>query len=139
MHAALGKKRTVICFLLPAVLVYAISVILPIFWSGYYSLFDWNGIGEKVFIGMQNFQELMGDQELWSSAWKTIVYTFFQVILQVGGGLLLALLLTKIVRGRNFFQTLYYIPVIISSVALCQMFKIFLPYSRSDCLISCFR
>ena len=63
MHAALGKKRTVICFLLPAVLVYAISVILPIFWSGYYSLFDWNGIGEKIFVGIGNFQELIGDQE----------------------------------------------------------------------------
>ena len=106
MHAALGKKRTVICFLLPAVLVYAISVILPIFWSGYYSLFDWDGIGEKIFVGIGNFQQLVGATSRNSGPplWKTIVYTFFQVVLQVGGGLLLALLLTKIVVGKKNFS-----------------------------------
>lgn len=53
---------------------------------------------------------------------QTIVYTILQILFQVGGGLLLALLLTLLVKKRAVFQTIYYIPVVISSVAVCQIF-----------------
>lgn len=123
METLLRRKRTILCFLLPGVLVYLISVIVPIIWSGYYSVFDWNGFGEKTFIGLQNYQRLLQDQELWESVIHTLVYAVWQIILQVGGGLLLAVLLSNMVVLRKPMQILYYLPVIVSSVALCQMFK----------------
>lgn len=123
MRSILRNKKTILCFLLPALLVYLLSVIVPILWSGYYSLFDWNGFSDKEYIGFANFAKMLGDTELWDSIINTLVYTFFQIILQVGGGLVLAMLLTKIPFFRRGFQTLYYLPVIVSTVALCQMFK----------------
>lgn len=123
METLLRRKRTILCFLLPGVLVYLISVIVPIVWSGYYSLFDWNGFGEKTFLGIQNYTQLMHDKEFWSSVGHTMVYALWQIILQVGGGLLLAVLLSNMVVLRKPMQVMYYLPVIVSSVALCQMFK----------------
>ena len=123
MHSILRNKKTILCFLLPALLVYLLSVIVPIIWSGYYSLFDWNGFSGKECVGFANFAKMLGDSELWDSVINTLVYTFFQIVLQVGGGLVLAVLLTKLPFFRRGFQTLYYLPVIVSTVALCQMFK----------------
>lgn len=50
-------------------------------------------------------------------------YTLFELILQVLGGLLIAIFLSRIVHFRAGLQTLYYIPVIISTVAICQIFS----------------
>lgn len=123
MHSMLRDKKTILCFLLPALLVYLLSVIIPIVWSGYYSMFNWNGFSDKEFTGFHNFTRLLKDKELWNSVINTIIYTLFQIILQVGAGLLLAVLLTKIPVFRRGFQILYYLPVIVSTIALCQMFK----------------
>lgn len=123
MESLLKKKSTILCFLVPGVLVYLLSVVVPIFWSGYYSLFDWNGFGDKLFVGISNYEKLIVDQEMWESVMNTLVYSFWQIILQVGGGLLLATLLSSMVKLRKPLQSMYYLPVIISSVALCQMFK----------------
>lgn len=123
MNSILRNRRTILCFLLPATAVYLLSVIIPIIWSSYYSLFEWNGFGDQEFVGMANYVEMLDDTELWGSVINTFIYTAWQLILQVGGGLVLAVLLTKLPLFRQGFQTLYYLPVIISTVALAQMFK----------------
>lgn len=123
MDTLLRRKRTILIFLLPGVLIYLTSVVVPIIWSGYYSFFDWNGYGAKTFVGLANFQKLMQDKEFWGSVTNTLIYSLWQIILQVGGGLLLAVLLNNMVVLRKPMQILYYLPVIVSSVALAQMFK----------------
>lgn len=123
MNSLLGKKKTIVGFLLPGVIVYSVSVVIPILWSVWYSLFNWNGYSVKEFCGVSNYMALIADKEMWQSVWHTINLSVWQVILQVGGGLLLALVLNRMVVFRKTFQALYYLPVIISSVALCQMFK----------------
>lgn len=123
MDRLLRKKQTIMCFLLPGIIVYTMSVIVPIIWSAYYSLVEWSGYGELTFVGLGNFKKLMSDTEFWDSVFHTLFYAVGQIILQVGGGLLLAVLLSNIVVFKKPLQVLYYLPVIISTVALCQMFK----------------
>ena len=110
-------------FLFPAFLIYTAFVIVSIVWAGYYSFFDWSGVGEKIFVGFKNYVELLTQDTVFrSTVWHTIVYTIINVAIQVFGGLLFAVLLSRIKRGRVALQTLYYIPVVISSVAICQIF-----------------
>ena len=123
MDKLLRNKRTILSFLLPGLIVYTISVIIPIIWSAYYSLQQWNGYGEMTYVGFENFRKLLADTEFWDSVMHTLIYAVGQIILQVGGGLLLAVLLCNIVVFRKPLQVMYYLPVIISTVALCQMFK----------------
>lgn len=54
MKKILSDKRAIAVFLLPAALVYAIFAIYPVIMSGYYSLLDWNGVGDAKFIGLSN-------------------------------------------------------------------------------------
>lgn len=123
MDKLLRNKRTILCFLLPGVVIYTVSVIVPIIWSAYYSLVEWNGYGDMTYVGFENFRKLAADTEFWDSVIHTLIYALGQIVLQVGGGLLLAVLLTNIVVLRKPLQVMYYLPVIISTVALCQMFK----------------
>ena len=123
MQKAFGKKSVIFMFLFPALLIYSGFVIVSIVWAGYYSFFDWSGVGEKIFVGFKNYVELLTQDTVFrSTVWHTIVYTIINVAIQVFGGLLFAVLLSRIKRGRVALQTLYYIPVVISSVAICQIF-----------------
>ena len=123
MQKAFGKKSVILLFIFPAFLIYTAFVIVSIIWAGYYSFFDWGGVGEKVFVGLKNYIELVTQDEVFrATIGHTLVYTVINVAIQVFGGLLFAVLLSRIKRGRVALQTLYYIPVVISSVAICQIF-----------------
>ena len=67
MDKLLRNKRTILCFLLPGIIVYTISVIVPIIWSAYYSLVEWSGYGDITYVGFENFRKLMVDTEFWDS------------------------------------------------------------------------
>ena len=110
MQKAFGKKSVIFLFIFPAFLIYTAFVIVSIIWAGYYSFFDWSGVGEKVFVGLKNYIELITQDEVFrSTVWHTLVYTVINVAIQVFGGLLFAILLSRIKRGRVALQTLYYI------------------------------
>ena len=110
-------------FLLPAFIVYTLFVVVSVIWAGYYSLFDWSGVGEKIFLGINNYKQLFTqDTVFWTTVLHTLVYTVICVVIQVFGGLLFAIFLSRITKFRAGLQTLYYVPVVISSVAICQIF-----------------
>ncbi|MCP1110535.1 carbohydrate ABC transporter permease [Ohessyouella blattaphilus] len=123
MQKAFGKKSVIFVFLFPALLIYTALVIVSIIWAGYYSFFDWSGVGDKIFVGLSNYIELFTNDDVFrASVGHTVIYTIINVAIQVFGGLLFAILLSRITKGRVVLQTLYYIPVVISSVAICQIF-----------------
>ena len=98
-------------------------VFVPIIWSVYHSFYRWSGLGTKEYIGVKNFIQLFtADRNFWPVFSQTFIYTGLQITFQVGGGLALAILLVNIQKGRSILQAIFYIPVIISSVAICQIF-----------------
>lgn len=124
MQTTFGKKSVIMTFLLPAFLLYTVMVLVSIIWAGYYSFFDWSGVGEMTFAGLNNYITLLtSDRAFWESVLQTLIYTVICVTIQVFGGLLFAIFLTRVTRFRAGLQTLYYVPVVISSVALCQIFS----------------
>ena len=108
MQKAFGKKSVIFLFIFPAFLIYTAFVIVSIVWAGYYSFFDWSGVGEKVFVGLKNYIELLTQDEVFrATVWHTLIYTVIKVAIQVFGGLLFAILLSRIKKGRVALQTLY--------------------------------
>ena len=80
MQKAFGKKSVIFMFLFPAFLIYTAFVIVSIVWAGYYSFFDWSGVGEKIFVGFKNYVELLTQDTVFrSTVWHTIVYTIINV------------------------------------------------------------
>ena len=83
MNSLLGKKKTIIGFLLPGVIVYSVSVVIPILWSVWYSLFNWNGYGAKEFCGISNYLTMLADREMWQAVWHTVNLSVWRYILKV--------------------------------------------------------
>ena len=60
-------KKVPVCigFLLPVFLIYTIFLFVPLVQSAYYSLTSWNGVTEKVFVGLDNFKALFSNSDYW--------------------------------------------------------------------------
>lgn len=130
MKKIYSNKLHIVLFLAPAVLLFVGILIAPIFMSGYYSFFDWNGMGEKTFLGLENYKELFTSDNIgFMKALKnTILLAFFSVLLQLPLALFLALILGKGRKGERGFLSIYFLPVLISTVVIGQLWlKIYNP------------
>lgn len=130
MDKFLKDKKAIFLFVFPALLIFFIAVILPICFSVYYSLLKWDGIGKGTFIGLSNYLHLFinNTDGFTKSVQNSFILAILSIFIQLPLSLLLALILARGVKGENFFRTIYFIPVIISTVVIGQLWmKIYNP------------
>ncbi len=130
MKKLYSNKLTIILFILPALLLFLVILIAPIFISGYYSFFDWNGFGKKTFIGLENYQELFTSNSIgfMKALGNALLLALLSVAVQLPLALGLALLLGKGRKGERGFLSIYFLPVLISTVVIGQLWlKIYNP------------
>ncbi|MFH5185005.1 carbohydrate ABC transporter permease [Paenibacillus sp. TAB 01] len=115
------RKHTafLIGFIGPALLIYVTYVIFPIFSTFYYSLFNWNGIqSEKTFILFDNYAKLMADSIFWKTVVNNLLLVVASIVTQLPLGLIMALILFAPIKGMRLFRTVYFMPLLMSTVAL---------------------
>lgn len=118
------SRTSVLVFLLPPLLLYGAAVLFPILQSLYLSFFSWDGISPGVFVGLSNYSRMLaGDDIFWHAFSHTIGYVVVCLVLQLGGGLIVASLLMSLRRGRELIKTLYLLPAVISTVAIAFLFQ----------------
>lgn len=130
MDKLLKDKKAIFLFVFPALLVFVVAILLPICFSIYYSLLDWDGIGKGTFIGLKNYINLFVNNKdgFLISVKNSFILAVLSVFIQLPLSLILALVLARGVKGENFFRTVYFIPVIISTVVIGQLWmKIYNP------------
>ncbi len=121
---SLRTRTAIAAFLLPGLLFYIAAVLLPILGSLGLSLYDWDGITDPEFVGLDNYAKMLWRDDLfWGSFFHSFVYLVINLFFQLGLGLLLANLLLSVRRGREMFKTLYFLPTIISTVAIAFLFR----------------
>ncbi len=125
MKNYINKLTLPVLFLAPVFLIYTIFLFLPMLQTSYYSLTQWNGVSEKVFIGLGNYKELMKNNDYWITFFNTLKLTVVSLIVQISFGLLLAYLLYTKTRGMKIFRTVFFLPVVIAPVAIGLMFSLF--------------
>ncbi len=132
-HFGRGWARaTPYLLLLPGLLFYIIIALGPSLATTVFSFTDATGIkGAPVnWIGLDNYKEFltMGQaaKDNIDAFWRTIIFMIFVTFIQFGLGLLLAVLLNQKIRGRNFFRTLYFMPVILGAVIQGLIWSLFL-------------
>lgn len=119
------KLTFVILFILPAFVVYTAFVVVPVFFSVYYSFTDWDGIGKPVFHGITNYITLLKTKEYWKILWNTMQLLFASCFIQVPVATVLAFLLLRKTRGYKVFRAFYFIPVVVAPIAIGIMFSVF--------------
>lgn len=125
-----GDALTIFLFLLPALILFVGILIAPIVMSGYYSFFDWNGFSDKTFIGLNNYKELFTSNSIGfvKALGNSILLAALSVFIQLPISLGLALMLGKGIKGERLFLSVYFLPVLISTVVIGQLWlKIYNP------------
>lgn len=117
-------------FVTPAVAIFTIFYILPFIWVFYLGLHSWDGIvplKEAVFVGLNNFKEIIfGDSNWWqamrNAGYITLIALTFQNLL----AFLLALACDREMRLKNFYRVIFFIPPVLSEmvVGMCWRFII---------------
>jgi len=113
------NKKTIILFLLPALLIYICVVAAPVFSTVYNSFFKWNLVDAKKFIGFNNFTQLFTIDKIFKTSLNnTLLLMVLSIVIQVPLAILLAVAITSVTRGKRYFKTVYFMPNILASVAV---------------------
>ncbi|MGG4129150.1 sugar ABC transporter permease [Paenibacillus illinoisensis] len=110
-------------FILPAFLVLAVFHLLPAVASAVISVLNWDGLGKAAFIGLDNYAALIHDTHFLKACIHTILFTVISVPVTMILATAVALLLNRNLRGRTFYRTLYFIPVVTMSTAVGLIWK----------------
>lgn len=136
IQKVIGANRMAYVFLLPNLLIFGIFVITPMIMNFFYSMTGGTELflSDREFVGLKNFQILLEcenhldpntcNQDLfWRAVYNTIVF----VVLQVGGmviiSMLTALILNRNIKGRGFFRSVFFYPVLLSPVVVALIWK----------------
>ena len=123
---ARAKSTTIAAtvFLLPALFLIVIFMIYPVIDTFVTSTYKWNGISaDKIFVGFDNWKTLFKDMNFWNSFIHNVIVMIFSILLQIPIGLLLATFLDAGGRKFNFFKIVWFLPYLMSSVAIAFLFN----------------
>lgn len=106
-------------FLLPALFAFVFVILIPFLLGIYYSFTNWDGINyAKDFIGFANYLNIFRDNQFLYSAYATIKYALFSIVLVNVVGFGLALLVTSRARGKNLYRVGFFVPNLIGGIVL---------------------
>ena len=111
-------------FLAPGLFMFIVYVLLPIFQSIWISFHDWDGLGEKVWIGLGNYRELLDDDSFYVSLKNNVIWLLLY-LLAIPAGLAVALFLNQSVTGIRLYKSLFFFPFVISQVVVGLIFTWF--------------
>jgi len=117
------SKLTIFLFLLPALLIFSLYMVAPIPLSAFYSFFRWKGFGERVFVGLSNWFELIGDGIFHKALLNNFKLVFLSLFGQLPIALALAILLAKKTKITDILKTIYFVPLLMSSVAVATLWS----------------
>lgn len=114
-----NKGKDFCIFALPGMFCFLAVVIIPFIYGVYLMLTDWNGVSKtKNFIGLTNFMGVIKDGQFWTSLLLTFKYVILVVVLVNVLAFFLAYLLTRGVKGQNFFRAGFFTPNLIGGIVL---------------------
>lgn len=110
-------------FLIPAIALIIIYMVYPIIDTFVTSQFQWNGISaDKISVGLENWKTLINDSKFWDAFKHNVIVMVFSILLQIPIGMLLATFLDAGGRKLNIFKIIWFLPYLMSSVAIAFLF-----------------
>jgi raffinose/stachyose/melibiose transport system permease protein len=118
---------TIAMFVLPALILYAVFVILPVLQAMQYSLYKWNGLTPLTdFVGLQNYITAFGSKSFTTSIGNNALIVVLSLLVQIPFSLALAVLLNRNFPGRALFRLLFFLPYVLSEAVTGIVFTLML-------------
>jgi raffinose/stachyose/melibiose transport system permease protein len=123
-------EKVAYLFVAPALVLFAVYIFYPLFYILYSGFFEWDGINERTWIGLQNYVKLFtGDPVFWIALRNIVYWIFLTIFPQMFLGFFLAYALNQRMMGRILARAIFYLPAIISAVVIGIVFeRIYNPY-----------
>lgn len=115
------NKIGVTLFLIPALLLLIAFFILPVIYLVFMSLQQWDGLSTPSFIGLGNFAKIFKDKTFIQAIVNNVVWALTAGLVQVPIAMFTAIMLSQKMHGWKLFRTVYFLPQVISGVALATM------------------
>lgn len=113
-------------FLAPSLICLSIFVFYPMIYAFVVSLHQWDALSDMKFIGIENYISLLHDKEWYTTLLRTFMYVLMYVPLLFIMSLLLALIVKHIPIFSGLFRTVYFFPIVLSSVVTGLLWKLML-------------
>jgi raffinose/stachyose/melibiose transport system permease protein len=110
-------------YILPLFVFLGIFIFFGILYNAFISLYDWNGISEKEFIGLTNYINMFSDQKFYEAMSNTLLFLIICIPGSMALGLVFAVLLHSTSIFRNLFKSIYFIPYVIAIVTIGITFQ----------------
>ena len=117
------SDRTGLAFVLPYVIFFIAFVAYPLLFSLILVFHRWNIVSPMEWVGLKNFTRLLVDPLFLKSVGNTLIFLCIHIPLQILIALAFALLLNMRIRGRSFFRAIYFLPVVVSGVAVTILWQ----------------
>lgn len=118
------RNKWPVIFATPFLTAYGLFMLFPMLYSFYLSLFEYNGIVEKHFVGFSNYINLFTKDKLFlKSLFNTVFIMLMSLPANLILGLVVAYLLFSLARGRRVFQVVNFLPYITTPVAIGFIFS----------------
>ena len=118
-------------FLLPTFAAFVIGFIIPFVQGVYLSFCKFQTINKTTFIGVSNYVKAFADTQFTQAFWFTVRFTVVSTLLINVIALMIALLLTRGIKGKNLFRTVFFMPNLIGGIVLGYIWQILL-----NCVLS---
>ena len=123
MKTTKGDKLGIFLFLIPPLALFILFFIYPVGYVFVTSFFKWDGISDAVFVAFKNYSALCKDPIFRSSVVNNVIWALTAGLIQVPLALFVALILSKKPRGWKIFRTVYFMPQVISGIALATLWS----------------
>lgn len=110
-------------FISPYLIGFCVFTAFPLLFSAFSSFTYYNISAVQKWYGLTNFTKLFSDELFWKSLYNTLYYVVFSVPLVIILAMILALLMNQRVKFMGFFRTVYYLPSVLSGVAVYLLWQ----------------
>ncbi|MFQ3674587.1 MAG: sugar ABC transporter permease, partial [Aggregatilineales bacterium] len=108
---------TIVLFILPGAVIYTLFLIVPIVQAGYYSLYNWNGLGPLTdFVGFDNYTRAFQHNIFQNSIMNTLTIMVLSLVVQLPLALILAIMVGRKLPGRFLFRSIFFLPYVFSEI-----------------------
>jgi raffinose/stachyose/melibiose transport system permease protein len=118
-------RLVIFLFLLPALIVFLLFVVYPIFRSMYFSMYNWNGLGPAVkFVGLGNFRAILSDKVFIKGLGNVLLLVVLSLGAQLPLAMALAVMVGRNLPGRAIYRTIFFLPYVLSEVNVAIMWML---------------
>lgn len=119
-------KRYFPIFALPTLAAFTIGFVIPFIMGIYLSFCEFTTVTNAKFVGLANYLKIAGDGDFVHALWFTVLFTIVSVITINTLAFLVAMLLTRKIKGTNLFRTVFFMPNLIGGIVLGYIWQLIL-------------